>query len=219
MNKTKDNIRIFETTEWLIFRVGLYMSLLLVIAGWYFFENETETAIDLSMVFLAHTFGGRAAGIGLCIMNGYDYLLTIGYNFYLEVLIVCFTYSISILSINNYIEFRVIKYYAKRLERKARRHKDKIEKYGWWGIFFFVMTPLPMTGPVIGSIIGSLLKFKITKNFSASFLGTLLAIVIWTTFFEYLEEHLKIIRYVLVAIIFMVLISYAKEIIKFFIKK
>ena len=219
MNRKIKCIRIYNTTEWLIFCVGVFMSLLLAGAGLYFFESETEMVQALSLVFVAHTLGGRAAGIGLCIMNGYNYFWTIGYNFYLEILIVCFTYSISILSINNYIKFRAIKYYALRLERKAKKHKGKIEKYGWLGLFLFVMTPLPVTGPVVGSIIGSLLKFKITKNFSATFLGTLAAIIIWTFFFDYLEQHLKVIRYILVVIITFVLISYARDIKNFFVKR
>lgn len=213
------NISIFNTTEWRIFCVGFVMTLFLVGAGLYFFRSETEMVKAFSLVFAAHTLGGRAAGIGLCILNGYSYLWTISYNFYLEILIVCVTYSISILSINNYIQLRFIKYYALRLERKARKYKEKIEKYGWLGLFLFVMTPLPVTGPVVGSIIGSLLKFKIAKNFSASFLGTLTAIVIWTFFFDFLEQHLKVIQYILAGIISIVLISYARDIINFFRKK
>nr|MBF0220699.1 small multi-drug export protein [Desulfobulbaceae bacterium] len=212
-------IRIYNTIEWLIFCVGVIMSLLLVGAAWIFYTSDAKMVHALSLAFAAHAIGGRAAGIGLCIMNGFNYVWTIGYNFYLEVLIVCFTYSISILSINNYIKFRVIRFYAIQLERKARNHKAKIEKYGWLGLFLFVMAPLPVTGPVVGSIIGSLLKFKIAKNFSATLLGTLAAIVIWTTFFDYLELHLNAIRYILAAIIAVVLISYARNIKNFFSKK
>ncbi|MCB2180815.1 MAG: small multi-drug export protein [Desulfobulbaceae bacterium] len=218
MLKKNNQIRFLDTPEWLILRIGLLMSFFLAVGGWYFFASEAEMVLDLSMVFAAHTFGGRAAGIGLCIMNGYSYLLTIGYNFYLEILIVCLTYSVSILSIKNYIKLRAVRYYALRLERKAKKYKGKIEKYGWVGLFLFVMAPLPVTGPVVGSIIGYLLKFKVTKNFSATFLGTLTAIAVWTFFFDYLEQHLKVIRYILAAIIFLVLLSYAREIKVFFTK-
>jgi uncharacterized membrane protein len=186
--------------------------MILLAAAWYFYGSEQEKVQAFSLVFAVHTIGGRAAGIGLCVLNDINYFWTIIYNFYLEILIVCFTYSISILSIHNYIKFRAVKYYAIRLERKARRYKDKIEKFGWLGLFFFVMTPLPVTGPVVGSIIGSLLKFKIIKNFSATFMGTLAAIVLWTFFFDFLEQHLKVIRYILAAIIAIVFISYAREI-------
>ena len=218
MNKKIEYIRIYKTTEWLIFCVAILMTLFLAGAGLYFFRSDPDTVQAFSLAFAAHTFGGRAAGIGLCIVNGLNFFWTVVYNFYLEVLIVCFTYSISILSINNYIKFRFLKYYTIRLERKARKHKEKIERYGWLGLFFFVMAPLPVTGPVIGSIIGFLLKFTIKKNFSASFLGTLAAIVIWTFFFDYLEQHLHLIRYILAAIIGIVLISYARNIKSFMTK-
>ncbi|MFZ5799266.1 MAG: small multi-drug export protein [Thermodesulfobacteriota bacterium] len=188
------------------------MSLLLIGAAWYFFDSRPEKVKTFGLVLVVHTFGGRAAGIGLCILNGVNHFWTIAYNFYLEVLIVCFTYSISVLSINNYIKLRVIRYYVLRLERKARKYRDKIERYGWLGLLLFVMTPLPVTGPVVGSIIGYLLKFRVSKNFSATFLGTLAAIVLWTLFFDLLEQHLNVIRAILAGIIVLVLLSYARDI-------
>ncbi|MFO7606332.1 MAG: small multi-drug export protein [Desulfurivibrionaceae bacterium] len=212
MIQKKQNTKIYKTVEWWIFCFGVSMVVLLAGMGWYFYESKTELVQVLSLVFAAHTFGGRAAGIGLCIMNGLNNFWTISYNFYLEVLIVCIAYSVSTLSINNYIKFRVVRYYAIQLERKAKRHKEKIAKYGWLGLFLFVMTPLPVTGPVMGSIIGFLLKFRISKNFSATFLGTLVAILVWTFFFDYLEENLQAIRYILITIIAVVLISYARDI-------
>lgn len=219
MNQIRKNTRFYNTVEWWIFSLGLLLSILLLGAAWYLYRSDPEIVQVFSLVFAVHTIGGRAAGIGLCIINDINNLWTIVYNFYLEIIIVCFTYSISILSINNYIKLRAAKYYAIRLERKARKYKDRIEKYGWVGLFFFVMTPLPVTGPVIGSILGSLLKFKISKIFSATFTGTLTAIVLWTFFFDFLEEHLKMIRYILTAIIILVVFSYAREIKNLFTKK
>ena len=215
---TKTNKTINDSHYLLILLLGLAMALFLAGAGLYFFKTDPEVVANLFLVLVAHSLGGRAAGIGLCIINGYSHTLTIVYNFYLEVLIVCFAFSVVMLSINNRIEFRALKYYSLLLERKARRHKEKIEKYGWLGIFFFVMLPLPMTGPVVGSIVGSLLKFRLIKNLSATFLGTFIAIAVWTLFFDFLEQHLKIIRYLLAAIIAFAFLSYAREI-KNFIKK
>lgn len=211
MDKKSEGSTIYTTTEWRVFGAGVFLSTLLIGAAWYFFETDPKMLQALSLIFVAHALGGRAAGIGLCIMHGLSASWTIAYNFYLEVLIVCFTYSISLLAINNYIKFRAIRYYARLLERKAKRHRGKIERYGWLGLFLFVMTPLPVTGPVVGSIIGSLLQFRVSKNFSACLLGTLAAIVTWTYFFDYLEHNLNIIRYVLLVIIAIVIISYALD--------
>lgn len=190
------------------------MSLLLVVVIGYYAIVDTEMSTTLGLVFIAHTFGGRAAGIGLCILNGLNFFVTIFYNFYLEVFIVFFTYSLFVLSITNHIKLRGVKLFALRLERKARTHKGKIANYGWIGLFLFVMAPLPVTGPVIGAIIGYLLKFKIWRNFSATFLGTLAAIILWTFFFDFLDQHLNLVRYVFLGIVAVVVLSYLRTIIQ-----
>jgi uncharacterized membrane protein len=204
--------KIYQTSAGLILFAGIAMSLLCLAVLAYITMVDTELGQALVLVFLAHTFGGRAAGISLCILNEINVFWTIFYNFYLEVLIVCFTYSLFMLSVSNYIKLRGLRLFALRLERRARKHKEKIEKYGWIGLFLFVMTPLPVTGPVIGSIIGSLVKMKLLKNFSAVFLGTLAAIIAWTLFFDFLDEHLHIIRYVIIAMIVVVSLSYVNTI-------
>ncbi|MFH1152892.1 MAG: small multi-drug export protein [Pseudomonadota bacterium] len=204
--------KVFKTSEGRILCAGFGLSIILiVIIGCYAFSDPV-TARTLSLAFVAHTFGGRAAGIGLCIINGFSLFWTIAYNFYLEILIVFYTYSVFILSINNYIRFKwVIRYTAKVMAQAAAR-KDQVEKYGWIGLFLFVMAPLPLTGPVVGSIIGYLLRLNVWRNFSAVFLGTLAAIIGWVFCFDFLEAHLHIIQYVIAAIIGVVLLSYLKNI-------
>ena len=177
----------------------------------------------LVLVFIAHAFGGRAAGIGLCIIDQLGPFVSIFYNFYIEVLIVFCTYSLFVLSLNNFISFRGLRYYSLRLERKARKHKEKIANYGWIGVFIFVMLPLPATGPVMGSIIGYLMKMRPWQNFSATFLGTFTAIVIWYVFFDFLEQHLHVIRFIFAGIVIIVVLTYlgriSLSIKKFFTKK
>ena len=200
------------TTEGKIFGIGVLLALLLILAILYYGVYDRELSRTLGLVFIAHTFGGRAAGIGLCIIDQLHLFWTVFYNFYLEVLIVCFTYSIFVLSANNYIKSRAVRFYVLKLERKARSRKDTIARYGWIGLFLFVMTPLPVTGPVVGSIIGYLLKFKIWYNFSATFIGTAAAIIVWTLFFDFLNQYLNVIRYILGGIIALVILSYLKTI-------
>ncbi len=211
--------KIFQTSAGIILLVGIVMSVLSLAVIWYYAIYDMEISKALALVFAAHTFGGRAAGISLCILHEINVFWTVFYNFYLEVLIVCFTYALFVLSISNYIELRGLRLFSLRLERKARKHKEKIAKYGWIGLFVFVMTPLPVTGPVIGSIIGYLLKMKLLKNFSAVFLGTLAAIIIWTLFFDFLELHLHVIRYIIGGMIVIVLLSYLNNIRTWIIEK
>lgn len=63
-------------------------------------------------------------------------------------------------------------------EKKADKHKDKIDKYGWWGLFILVAIPLPGTGGWTGALVAALMRLKIKKSFPAIVLGVLAAGVI-----------------------------------------
>ena len=67
---------------------------------------------------------------------------------------------------------------VKRLEDKADRKKDKVLKYEFWGLMFFVAIPLPGTGAWTGSLIASLLEIDIKKSSLAILTGIIMATVI-----------------------------------------
>lgn len=204
-----------RTTEGKILILGIFLSLVLLAATAFYAVTDFDTAKTLVLAFFAHTFGGRAAGIGLCILNDFGAFATIFYNFYLEVLIVCFTYAVFVLTTTNYLRVEWVIRAMDRIADKAMEQKDKIERYGWIGIFLFVMTPLPVTGPVVGSIIGYMIRMGLFKNFTATFLGTFTAIVVWFYCFDFLEERFHAIQYIFAAIVIMVLIPYFKKILQF----
>ena len=207
---------LFKTTEAKILASGIFLSLLLIIFIIFFAYTDFQTAKILVSVFLVHTFGGRAAGIGLCILNGFGAFSTIFYNFFIEVLIVCFTYAGFVFTTTNYLKIKWVVRLMDKLTHKALKNKDKIEPFGWIGIFLFVMAPLPVTGPVVGSIIGYMLRLSLVRNFSATFIGTLSAIIIWFFCFDFLEQRFHMIQYLFAVIIIIVLIPYFKKIKAFF---
>ncbi len=163
----------------------------------------------------ANLFGGRSVGIGLCIIQNLNAGFTIFYNFYLEVMVVFFTYSIFALTTARYLRVEWVTRAMERVAETALKQKKRIERFGWLGIFLFVMIPLPVTGPVVGSIIGGMIHMGRLKNFSATFLGTLTAIVLWTEFFEFLDERFQIIQTFFVIIVILVFIPYIKKIRRF----
>ncbi len=73
---------------------------------------------------------------------------------------------------------RLLKPLVVRLEDRAMSRKDRIEKYEFWGLLFFVGIPLPGTGAWTGSLIASMLNIPFRKAFPATILGILLASVI-----------------------------------------
>ncbi len=106
--------------------------------------------------------------------------------------------------------------YLTKSSAGAFEQKEKLVPLGWIGIFFFVMAPLPVTGPVVGSIIGYMLKLSIVRNFSATFMGTLTAIIVWFYCFDFLEQRFHMIQYLFGAIVIIVLLPYMKTIKDFF---
>lgn len=64
------------------------------------------------------------------------------------------------------------------VEAKAEKHKGKIEKYAYVGLFLFVAIPIPGTGAWTGSLIAALMKMKFWKSFLWVALGVLAAGVI-----------------------------------------
>jgi len=206
---------LFQTVEGRLLLIGAFLTMVLVLfLGIYGFIDFAATKI-LFFVFLTHIVGSRAAGIGLCILNGFSPFTTIAFNFYVEILIVCFTYSGFVLSTTNYLKIEWIKRFMDQLALKALERKEKISSYGWIGIFLFVMAPLPVTGPVVGSIIGYMLRMNLVRNFTATALGTLTANIAWCFGFEFLEQRFHMIQYVFGAIVVIVMIPYIGQVKKF----
>ncbi len=52
-----------------------------------------------------------------------------------------------------------------KLEDKTMSKSDKIQKYGYWGLYLFVAIPLPGTGGWTGALAASLLHMDIKKAF------------------------------------------------------
>lgn len=52
-----------------------------------------------------------------------------------------------------------------RLHTRAMQKSDKIQKYGYWGLFLFVAIPVPGTGVWMGALIATILELYRTRAF------------------------------------------------------
>lgn len=66
------------------------------------------------------------------------------------------------------------------LEEKTLKKRDKIDKYGIWGLLFFVAIPLPGTGGWTGALLASLLNLDKKKSFGIIAIGVFIAGLIMT---------------------------------------
>ncbi|UII77822.1 small multi-drug export protein [Flagellimonas sp. HMM57] len=140
--------------------------------------------IDLitAMLWSLSPFGEAKVGIPYGIMKGL--------NSYL-VFIACFLANVAVFPIMMFFLENINRYLTKwRFYKKsalfvARRAKTgsgtKIQKFGFLGLVFFVMIPLPGTGVYAGSIASYLFKIEKKKAFFANAIGIFLSsVIIWT---------------------------------------
>lgn len=66
------------------------------------------------------------------------------------------------------------------LEEKTLKKRDKIDKYGIWGLLLFVAVPLPGTGGWTGALLASLLHLDKKKSFGVIAVGVFIAGLIIT---------------------------------------
>ena len=61
------------------------------------------------------------------------------------------------------------------LLKKVEKKREKIEKYSFWGLCFFIALPLPITGAWTGSLVAAVVGMKPWKAFLSALLGVLIA--------------------------------------------
>jgi uncharacterized membrane protein len=65
-----------------------------------------------------------------------------------------------------------------KMEEKAEKHKDKVTKYGFWGLFILVAIPLPGTGAWTGALVAAMMDLRLKTALPAIFLGVVGAAIV-----------------------------------------
>ncbi len=68
-----------------------------------------------------------------------------------------------------------------KLEKKADKHRDKINKYQLWGLFLLVAIPLPGTGAWTGALVAALMDIRIRRALPVIAAGVIVAGIIVAT--------------------------------------
>lgn len=71
-----------------------------------------------------------------------------------------------------------IRPFVEKIENRALKKKDKVEKAEFWGLLLFVGIPLPGTGAWTGSLLATILGIDLKKGVPAVCFGILLAAAI-----------------------------------------
>ncbi len=138
--------------------------------------------IILAALWSISPFGEAKVGLPFAILNGV--------NIYFA-FIICFVANLLVFplmmffleKINLYFfKWRWYKNSAIFVARRAKKGAGKnIEKYGFWGLLFFVMLPVPGTGVYAGSIASYILRIDKKRAFAANGIGIFLSCaIVWS---------------------------------------
>ncbi|MEM7084671.1 MAG: small multi-drug export protein [Bacteroidota bacterium] len=139
--------------------------------------------IFITILWSISPFGEAKVGIPFGLLNDLNIYLVFVVAFGANVLV--FPIMMFFLDKVNHYLLRW-NWYKKAALWVARRAKtgsgDKIQKYGFWGLIFFVMIPLPGTGVYAGSIATYLFKIERKKAFAANVIGIFFSsVIVWVT--------------------------------------
>ncbi|WP_103866224.1 MULTISPECIES: COG2426 family protein [Aquimarina] len=137
----------------------------------------------IAILWSLSPFGEAKVGIPYGMYNGLNIYLVFVACFLANVLV--FPLMIFFLEkVNSYLlKWTFYKKAAIYVARKAKVGSEgKIKKYGFWGLLFFVMIPLPGTGVYAGSIATYLFKIRKREAFVANSIGIFFSsVIVWGT--------------------------------------
>lgn len=65
-----------------------------------------------------------------------------------------------------------------RMEQKADKHKESVNKYKFWGLLILVAIPLPGTGAWTGALVAAMMEMRLKDAVPAIFFGVVVAAII-----------------------------------------
>lgn len=141
--------------------------------------------VDFIITFLwsISPFGEAKVGIPYGILKGLNpygvFVVSYIANILVYPIMLFFIESIN----RKFIKWRPYKKGALFVAKRAKRGTgDKIQKYGYIGLLFFVMLPVPGTGVYAGSIATYLFNMDRKKAFVANAIGIFLSsVIVWAT--------------------------------------
>ena len=70
---------------------------------------------------------------------------------------------------------------VRRLEAKAEKNREVVERYEFWGLVILVAIPLPGTGAWTGALVAAMMDMRLKRAMPAITIGVLIAGIIVTT--------------------------------------
>ena len=128
----------------------------------------------ISMLPILELRGGILAAALLNMKGLESFIICVLGNIIVIPISLCFlSFIFKILKKNNFLNKILTKF-----ENKVLSKREKLDKYGYFGLFLFVGIPVPGTGVWTGCFLASLLNMDKKKSFIAALAGVIMAAII-----------------------------------------
>lgn len=152
--------------------------------------NFSSAAKFLSMVTANH-LGGRLPFIAVGLENGLPSYLIIPFIIYHNTTYLLLNYSLFILLFEKIKHTKIIGGFIETTRIKAKKRRQILKKWNWFGLSLFVWIPLPWTGAVIGSYIAHLEGYNSRETLLTVIPAMWIGIISWTLWFDELYEFVE----------------------------
>lgn len=164
---------LFIPQEWRAITLALAASTLTLFTVAVIDVQDPHLGATLMSSIGLHAVGARAPAILVCLARGMSGPWSLFFNFYIEVIITVLSFYTFVLIVREGVEYRILHLAAQQAEAAAQTRKSWVKRYELVGMFFLVMAPLPLTGPVTGAILGYLLNLPPWRIFTVVLSGSL----------------------------------------------
>ena len=173
--------------EGVIFRLGCMLFIVQAITLIILSVVDTVFAAQIIAVMTASTVGGRMASV----LTGLEFGM---HSVFLIVLLSVFNISwlffffplIVTFSQHMMTKLKLVGKMLDSTKKTAERQKERITKYGTWGLALFIWLPLPWTGSLVGAAAGFLMGLSIKRTTVVAVSSMVLSVVSWVFGFKYL---------------------------------
>jgi uncharacterized membrane protein len=145
----------------------------------------------LAMCFI-QVFFGRIASAAQAAQSNIGIPLALALMVYIDMMVVFLSFPVLVFSYERLFHRPFFQKHMKRVFDSAEKSVKKLSGYRILGVFFFVWSPLLMTGVIVGSVLGYLLGLRLRTNMVTVALGTTAAslcfLLGWDTLFDWLLD-------------------------------
>lgn len=169
----------------LLLYVGLLIFALLAMETLLILLVEPSLVQPILRGWLAEVLTGRESGIAVFLEGEVPLLLTMQYSAMQDLATSFIVFPLYVYLLNRYNDRdNLLMRLVRRTREKAQRHERRVQRQGPVYLFFFMLIPFLVNGPLIGLMVGRLVGIRMPVLVTIVVAATVVPAIAWTFFYN-----------------------------------